>query len=279
MGIDCIVLDFDGTFTDVERESRPFLEHYRAGLAGRLGGLESRWEVAKRSVLEHPDEHGFRFEGRIVAPSHADPFILATSIAHVLLEGDTSIDEDERDGLLERLFRDAYASCDTVFRPEAEATLRAVRAHGAPVVVVTNSHTDHVRAKLARLPGGEGLEVVGNARKFNLVDPDPTDARFEALDETLRVEGLARPVYLRRGHYYAILRDVWERTGARAETTLVVGDIFELDLAMPGRLGARIHLVSRERTPDYELRAVRDLGGTHSPDLGALTAVLDELAA
>jgi hypothetical protein len=37
----------------------------------------------------------------------------------------------------------------------------------------------------------------------------------------------------------------------------VIGDIFELDLAMPLSLGARVGLVNSERTPAYERAFVK----------------------
>ena len=43
-----------------------------------------------------------------------------------------------------------------------------------------------------------------------------------------------------------------DEAGATFEDLVVVGDIFELDLAMPLALGARVGLVTSPRTPAYE---------------------------
>ena len=274
---DCLVLDFDGTFTDVEREAIPFLEVYRAGLARLLGeAIDDRWREAVEVVQSDPDAHGFEYAGRIVAPSHADPYILATSVANLVLAGHPELSGETRAHALEALFAESYAKADTVFRPDAGEVVEAVLSYGAPVFVVTNSHTAHVQDKIrALVPDHAALiEVRGDARKFHLVEPEPPDSRFEALPESMQVEGLGRPVYLRRGRYFEALRRVWEETGASPERTLVGGDIFELDLALPAALGARIHLVARAHTPLYERAAVERAGGTWSAELRGLLAVL-----
>ena len=75
------------------------------------------------------------------------------------------------------------------------------------------------------------------------------------------LEGLsARPLYLRRGKYFEVLRAIWEKTGATPSSTLVCGDLYELDLAMPALLGAHVQLVMREDTPEYERNALAALG-------------------
>jgi hypothetical protein len=57
-------------------------------------------------------------------------------------------------------------------------------------------------------------------------------------------------------------------SGAAADRTLVAGDIFELDLALPAVLGFPIHLVARPGTPTYERQAVtRHARGQVSEDL------------
>ena len=270
---ECIIVDFDGTFTDVERESIPFLAAYRRGLEGLLGEpLGGRWDEAVATVQRDPHAHGFHYGDKIVAPAHADPYILATSVAMILLDG-----VELRNGALERLYRGAYASSSTVFRPDARAVLDALIALGSPVFVVTNSDTEQVRAKVEALAPDalKSIEVFGDAKKFHIEEPNPPDARFDALPETMQVPGLSRMVYLRRGRYYEVLRNIWNDCGAAPSTTLVCGDIFELDLALPAALGARVHHVGRASTPAYERDAVRAAGGTFALELSSLLTVLE----
>ena len=63
---------------------------------------------------------------------------------------------------------------------------------------------------------------------------------------------LSRPVLLRRRRYHEILAAIVAASGSTFADLCVIGDIFELDLAMPLALGARVGLVTSSRTPDYE---------------------------
>jgi len=59
-------------------------------------------------------------------------------------------------------------------------------------------------------------------------------------------------VLLRRRMYHDILKSLLDAAGATFADLVVVGDIFELDLAMPLSLGARVGLFATDRTPPYE---------------------------
>jgi hypothetical protein len=117
---------------------------------------------------------------------------------------------------------------------------------------VTNSDTHAVAGKIAALDrevsGVAWLtsRVRGYARKFD-VDDSWTVAPAE-----MTIPGLDRPVLLRRREYHDILRAVLDDANATFADLVVVGDIFELDLAMPLALGARVGLVTSARTPAYE---------------------------
>jgi len=273
---ECIVLDFDGTFTRVEEEAVPFEEAFRRGLGERFPEVAARWDRARDEVERSPDRYGREHDGLVVAPSHADPYVRCAAIGQILLD-EAGVRRGERTEILDALHRAAYPLCHTVFRPEAGAVLGALAATSIPTFVVTNSATHQVEAKLQALTAGRGAIVVrGDARKFVLHEPDRRDPAFDALPEHIAVSGLERPIYLRRGHYFEALRRIWDETGAGPERTLVCGDIFELDLAMPAHLGAQVHLVTRPTTPDYERRAVRAMiGGSTSADLGGLLARLE----
>jgi len=265
MAIACVVLDFDGTFTDVAAESAPFLQHFRQGLAAAVGAeVESAWEEEVAALRAGADSLGWDLGGRVVAPATADPYLTATCTAHRLMQRfGQGEDEARRCEVVQKLYREAYAHSATAFKPEAKEVLEALVATGLPVTVVTNAHTDLVEKKLDQLApkGREKLTVSGDARKFLLDAPDAPDARFSAVPETQTLDGvLRRPVYLRRGRYFEALKRVWETTGATPEQTLVAGDIYELDLALPAALGAHVQLVARDNVLPYELKAVEQLG-------------------
>lgn len=281
MGLDCIILDFDGTFTDVEEEAGPFLDAYRDELAETFGnGLAARWDEVSSLIRRTPESYGWEYEGRIVAPSHADPYILAVSTAQRLLdEHGLLADLAERAAVLEALFRSNYPRAASVFRSDAREVVETLLATGLPIHVVTNSHTDAVMDKLddLRPKGRERLHVHGSARKFVIAEPDPIDERFAQVPAERQLEGLERPVLLRRGRYYEVLREVMNGCGAAPERTLVCGDIYELDLALPAALGMPVHLVCRPGTPAYERRAVSELPrGAVSEDLRPVLQWIDD---
>jgi FMN phosphatase YigB (HAD superfamily) len=276
---ECVILDFDGTFTDVEAEAIPFLAAYRADFEALAPSARDRWDEVRAEIEASPNDYGWMHAGHIVAPSHADPYIMATTTAQRVLDVAGLLpDPGERALALEKLFRLSYARAANVFRPDARAAIDAIVARGRPVYVVTNSHTDAVARKIEALGVAhrERIHVFGNAKKFVLSDPESIDPRFASLPETMALEDLARPIYLRRGFYYTLLARIEAETGVAPERTLVVGDIFELDLALPSALGYSVHLVARDKTPEYERKAAASLPrGRVSADL---TSVLDWLA-
>jgi phosphoglycolate phosphatase-like HAD superfamily hydrolase len=263
MRYDLVLLDFDGTFTDVEKEAGPFLEAYLSDVREILGaGFEADWDEATAEMAQDPANHGWLHDGRIVAPGNADPYLRATVVINMVLDRrGLYLDRDARTDLLQSLYHRNYPKADTVFRAEAKYVVETLLASGIPTFVVTNSATDDVQKKIDKLAplGRERLTVHGNAKKFFVVPPEPNDARFEALPCKMQVEGLERPVYVRRGCYYEVLRGIWEKTGAAPERTLVAGDIFELDLALPAHLGAHVQLVLKDMTEPFERQAIGQL--------------------
>jgi FMN phosphatase YigB (HAD superfamily) len=284
MSTECILLDFDGTFTRVDDEAAPFLRGFREGLALHVGAERAaRFDDVVKAVLADPDHHGWENEGRIVAPAHADPYIMATTVGQLLLSEAGISSRTERTEILQGLYATNYPKSDIVFRHDARRVVEAVLRTGKPVYVVTNSKTEHVAAKIRQLDpaGGEHLVIRGDARKFVITEPaEITDEdwarRWTRVPETLNVSGLGRPVHLRRGHYFEALRKILDEQGLEPEQAIVCGDIWELDLALPAALGFRVHLVARPGTPEHEKRAVRSTAfGSVSIELGGLLEQLD----
>lgn len=285
MGIMCVVLDFDGTFTDVAAEGAPFVHHFKRQLGEVLGRdeatVEAAWREEEAAVLAGAHAFGWDIGGRTVAPATADPYLLSNCVARQLMGRYGVLPEQAaRDETLQTLYREAYKLTGTAFKPEAKEVLEALLATGLPVWVVTNAHTDLVDAKLDRLApkGRERLKVKGDARKYLIQPPGTVDGRFASVPETLSFakELLPRPVYLRRGLYYEALSDIWQRTGTTPEDTLVAGDIYELDLALPAVLGAHVQLVARDNALPYELKAMELLGARGGADR-SLRAILPRL--
>jgi FMN phosphatase YigB (HAD superfamily) len=255
-----VVLDFDGTMTDAEAEGLPFRDGYLddlCALVGRPAGDAEIWSIAdevETELARAPELHPFLWLDRAVAPATVDPYLRMVPIAHRILDRFDAIPGAlDRSRLLGRvLYKYNYAKTlgRPVFRAGAGEVLRTLR--GTQTWIVTNSDTESVAAKLAALdrdsPGVAWLmpRVRGQARKFDV------DDSWTGAPETLDVPDLDRPVLLRRRHYHSILRAVLDDAGAEFAELVVIGDIFELDLAMPLALGARVGLVASERTPAYE---------------------------
>ncbi len=272
MPIRTVILDFDGTCTDVEREAEGFLTGYKADLARVLGwaDVEEAWADAERKVLADPSSYGMVIGGRMVAPP-VDLYLLATAIS-------TVIEPQLGDPETERLFKENYRFTTTAFKPEAKEALEHLLQANAQLYVVTNSEATKVASKLDALApvGREQIRLHGNARKFLVALPElhTENERFATVPETHHVPGWDRPIYARRGHYFDALQSIWRATETTPDETLVVGDVFELDLVLPGTLGCHVHLVPSSRTLDYERRGVEAFGGTHAADLRAVCALL-----
>ena len=291
--VDYVVLDFDGTFTDVEQESKgfePAVAHMVASLIGS-DRIDPLWEVATKRVDDDPDENGWSIGGRTVAPGNADPYIRASTAMRLIFSWLEYVkDPQARDALQSRIFTDAYTGYTTaVARPDAVRVLRELVASGRTVAIVTNSSTEAVAKKLDQFdpslryvrgerPGPGEIALFGNARKFSLDAPKKLRPQFAKLKASIRVAGLSRPVYLRRGPYYDALCKIWTNPEKDAARTLVCGDIYELDLALPEALGCQVQLVARgESTPRWAREHVAGISRGRGQCDDALSAVLGRL--
>jgi hypothetical protein len=250
-----LVLDFDGTMTDAEAEGAPFTRGYLddvAALVGRPAGDPEILALAaevEAELARSPGEHPFTWDGKVVAPASVDPYLRMVPVAGRIFDRFHAFTvPDERGRLLRSiLYKYNYEKTRPVFRSGARAALAAIRGRDAHVV--TNSGTAHVARKLHALDEGTGEaawlaeRVHGDAGKFVV------DETWDEVPSELRIPGLARPVLVRRKSYHDVLRRL---CGGRWSELVVIGDIFELDLALPLVLGARVGLVASAFTPPYE---------------------------
>jgi len=275
-----IVLDFDGTLTDADAHAPAFHEASGRELAHRLGWDEStlrqEWQRARAAVAGLPSDAAWIVDGYGVCPATADPYLIANSVTQLLLSehrpglGSAALTA----GVLE-VHRAAYRLVPPPFRPEARSVLEELCAGGYHVRVVTNSHTEAVARMLDALSfrGRHQVIVRGDAGKFSVCGSAAADARFESLPQVLEWQELGRAIHLRRGRYFDLLRATWDETGTDPGSTLVVGDVFELDLALPAALGTHVHLVTRAGTPFYEQRLALKLARGDAD--ARLTAILE----
>ena len=273
-----LVLDFDGTMTDAEAEGAPFRAGYLDDLAILVGRAPGDPEIAaiadavEQELADRPADVPFLWLGRPVAPASVDPYLRMVPIANRILDRFGAFPRAEDRGRLLGgvLYKYNYAKtlAHPVFRPGAGDILCSLV--GRQVFVVTNSDTHAVAQKLERLdqvsPGAGWLapRVRGFARKFDV------EADWDGVDAELAMPGLARPVLLRRRNYHDRLLECCTAAAATWADLVVVGDIFELDLALPLALGAKVGLVVGPRTPPYEIEFV-----TAHPRAQALASIAD----
>ncbi len=252
-----LILDFDGTVTDAEREGAPFREGYLEDLATLCGQpLETVLELAataERAIHDDPDNHGWVYGGHIVAPATVNPYLRMMPVARAIFDRfGVFADDADRSRLLDGiLYKYNYQKTLVAFRDGAFQLLSDLV--GTPSWVVTNSHTEPVQAKIRTLESERGMldwwlpRVRGRARKYIVNDA------FDAIPKELTLPGLSRPVLLRRRHYYEVIEALLAEAGQGWDDLWVLGDIFELDLAMPLAMGANVGLVVGEFTPSYEV--------------------------
>ena len=277
-----IVLDFDGTLTDADAHAPAFYEASGRELAHRLEWGDSRlrheWRRARATVAGLPSTTAWIVDGHGVCPATADPYLIANSVTQLLLSehrpglGSAALTA----GVLE-VHRAAYQRVPPPFRPEARSVLEELCAGGYHLRVVTNSDTQAVAGMLDSLSfrGRHTVIVRGDAGKFSVCGSAATDARFEALPEVVEWQEVGRAIHLRRGRYFDLLRATWDETGTDPGSTLVVGDVFELDLAMPAALGTHVHLVTRAGTLIHEQQLAQKLARGDAD--ARLTAILDRV--
>lgn len=263
-----LILDFDGTMTDAEAEGEPFVAGYLDDLEALVGAdtPEKRARVRAlaadvlRELHDTPERHPFRWKGKAVAPASVDPYLRMVPIADRVFDThDAFVNHVDRGRLTGGvLYRHNYLRTQgrPVFRDGAAEAIAALA--GTATYVVTNSHTAAVADKIRTLDERHGggcawlaANVRGDAQKFEI------DESWDGVPAELAVPGLsARNVLLRRRRYHDRLLAVLDEVGASFADLIVVGDIFELDLALPLALGARVGLVRSVHTPPYEVAFV-----------------------
>jgi FMN phosphatase YigB (HAD superfamily) len=253
-----VVFDFDGTLTDIAAEGAAFEAAYAERLLALIGTRHAAdWARACADVREAAPELAWDMGTGPAAPADADPYIVATMALRRL---PPALLPEPAEKLGGALYAEAYGAVAPAFRPDAAEVLAAAQARVEHVRVVTNASTAKAARKLAHLGLPRPLAVVGDAQKFVLAAPTASGFGIEDVPDAWPVPGLARPVRPRRGRYFDALAGVWGETGTTPAETLVVGDIWELDLALPSLLGASVHLLERERTHAYERAGIAAAG-------------------
>lgn len=258
-----VVLDFDGQCTDCEPRDaegkHPYEELAIDYVAQHILQMDRNWVAgafaAKLQLIrEDPEEYGMRNGGVIVAPGLADPYLRCGSVAEMLFQHlGIFTDPAERKAKIDEIYGACYQHFTPPFRPGADHLLRHINHADSRVRIVTNSRTKHVEKRVSEVCTSvtDGL-VHGQAQKFDL-DHDGTLHAWEPdFPISFKVPGMMkREVYVRRPHYLKLVHRLLEEHNTSARRLTVAGDIWELDLAMWQKRGARVICFENENTPPY----------------------------
>jgi hypothetical protein len=286
--INHVVLDFDGTCTQIPKIYQHYLDLFLKGLndAGFVVSPDE-WQQAQATVRAHSPEAGWMLAGCPAAPIAPDPYILADEAARLILR-------QRRDTRpLPNINAPAYAAAVAPWRDDALDTFSGIVGRGARITIVSNSSSAFISGRLAELLKPrqdlvEAITVQSDAGKFRICELSwPADGAMSADGAAMfrslpaAIEGvLSRPIYLRRGAYFEAINRALAGDMGRLSSTLFCGDILEMDLAMPAALGARVHLLDRAEpfpTYAYEREALEQFGerGGNSSELSGLLARFD----
>lgn len=255
MGIELVVLDFDGTVTEIKKEGKPFTSGYKddvsAALDMELLEFRKKWKAAQRKVRRNPVEYGWEIDGIMVTHALVDPIIYTQTVAGVVMDdAGFLLDQEERKAFLKKIFEDNYPKTGAFFRQGVDDFLHIVKS-AFDLCIVTNSRTNHVVDKIKELPSDHSdIPIYGNALKF-IPTPDWTE-----VPEYVEDNGFIRPVFLRRKRYWDVLQKIMDKRNLISEQVAVVGDIYEMDLALPEYKGMNIILAPNSMTPDFEIETV-----------------------
>jgi phosphoglycolate phosphatase-like HAD superfamily hydrolase len=299
MAIKNVVFDYDGTCTQIPLIYDKFLERYLEELNKRLfpsnlftaDALRNpiskmEWEDAQKVVRKKSPYAGWTLETTSAAPAAADPYILAFESARLVLR-------NRRNGHGEvaipfEIHRDSNDAHEAPWRKEARNVLEKLLKKGLNVYFISNSSSTKITGRLKELLKVDELpatlKVQSDAAKFRIselpIASNPRSslsqkaiATFKKLPAVDTSTADGRPVYLRRGNYFAAICAALRNDASSLEDTVFCGDIWEMDLAMPYALGGKIHLIKRAApfdTYSYEVDAVKASKGKISDNLNGL---------
>jgi len=267
MEIENIILDFDGTLTNLEKEVHP-MSIKRDELFSEKTGFpyeKLKEEINKISrEVKNDSSQGWKDGEEIVARADADPHSFRNVIYQNLLEKLSKNNELEKYNLptdkreqfefLKEIFMESLPYARTSFREGEKATSQFLDelTKNYNVSIVTNSKKDPVINRLSKLRKPFPLEIEEDAKKYKL------DDSMNEIPKEYTPSHFPRPVTLRRKKYKETLDKLKENKNFQPENTSVIGDIFELDLALPEYLDYNIIQIHTPNVKDYEIKHHQD---------------------
>jgi len=285
MGITDIVMDFDGTCTQIPVIYKPFLAEYLAGLNKTVFAQDpvspKEWMEAQEQVRKHSPRAAWTIATAPAGPAAADPYIFSSECGKYLLRK-KNISKD----IPIEVFVNAQTPNPAPWRPEARNIFETLLKQNIRVTFISNTGSatiiDRLKTLLSVTELPNGLAVRSGAQKFNIAEltfdskiPADVQKLFQHLPVVHSDTGIGRPVHLRRAAYFEAICSAFGNDLGRMATSVFCGDIWEMDLAMPYMLGANINLVERAApfdTYEFERKGVSSAGrrGKISKDLNGL---------
>ena len=287
-----VILDFDGTCTQIPPIFETYLDLYFKGLnESGVNVTPSEWRDVQATVREHSPKAGWTLAGCPSAPAAGDPYVLADEATRLILRrrGATT-------PVPPTVHVQAYDTALAPWREEARDTFSRLVEHGVQLHFVSNSSTTFISRRLRDLFGDNNpvaakISVQSDAGKFRICELNWDDQAAVSVEAKRRFQALTvaygdkllteteRPIYLRRGAYFEAINRVVAGDFDLLTNTVFCGDTWEMDLAMPYALGAKIHLLDRAapfETYGYERQALAGCGdrGKTSADLSGLLSWL-----
>ena len=218
-----IAIDFDGTLTDSVKGFEEYRGAYLTTLAPKIGmtteGIEDSLSAASR-IGGHDYSNPYR-----------QMFTSISTMFRELKIQDKSV--------LRHIQEAVYPQMHPHFKEDAKDFLDEIQTKNA-IKIVTNSNGGHVKEKLNILLPGNTIAVIGDAQKHVV------DDAWEDVKATFHPRGFPEPVRLRRKHYHDHLLNA-------GNPEAVIGDTYELDLALPEAKGIHTIFVASSFTPQWEL--------------------------
>ncbi len=252
-----LILDFDGTITDIEKETVEFQGMYPFILFEKLNLNREknikRFNKIKEELKENQTK-GFEIYGSDVMPASCDPYILTQAAGQQLVK-ELALKIENEDELLVDLFletRKEVGKKGTFYREGKERTKEFLDKvmEEYEICFVTNASYEKVQKHLKEL--GEkyfrGIKVYANAGKL-IIDND-----YKELPKSFCSGGFISPreVLLRRKNYHQKLEWLIDEKGFYPSITTVVGDIYELDLALPDYMKFGIIQIENGYSKEHE---------------------------
>ena len=215
-GLAHVVLDFDGTCTQIPPIFEAYLDLYREGLNDSgLNVTLSEWRDAQEIVCRHSPKAGWTLAGCPSAPAAGDPYVLADEAARLILRRRGATTPVP---IPPTVHAQAYDEALAPWREEAFDTFSRLVEHGVQLHFVSNTGTKFINRRLRDLFGDRNplpakISVQSGAGKFRICELSWDDQAAVSAEAARRFQTLPvaygekpfpeteRPIYLRRGAY------------------------------------------------------------------------------